>query len=85
MTKRNIETKYIISNTEVKVTRSSHPFNAVERCIRHMQRNDYGADYAEVWNLDTGKVYAQITFHKDGRISIWRNASRADLLLNMTL
>jgi hypothetical protein len=70
MAKRNIETKYFIGRTESKITRSVDPHRAVAKCVLNMQRNEYGADFAEVWDLETGKVYAQIKFFKRGHIDI---------------
>jgi hypothetical protein len=83
---RNIETKYIISGStpardvEVKVTRAIKAGRAVARCIENMEYNAYGADYAEVWDLETGKIYAQVKFHKNGDITVWKNGRRPDLL-----
>lgn len=86
---RNIETKYIVLGSkphldiEVKVTRSTLPGRSVARCIEKMEYNEYGADYAEVWDLETGKVYAQVKFHKNGDIVVWKNGRRPDLLTKL--
>jgi hypothetical protein len=66
----NIQTVYYFRKRIVKVTRSSNPYRTVPNVIYHMQTNQYGASVAEVFDLETGKLYAVIKRNIAGRIGI---------------
>lgn len=53
--------------TIVKTNHSASPNNAVCNALRHMQINQYDAKLVEVFNLDTGKLYAVAMWAKAGQ------------------
>jgi len=67
---RTIATEYSFRGNVVKVNRSANPNKAVATCILHMQINQYGATVAEVYDLETGELHAQIKRQTNGNITI---------------
>ena len=56
-----IQTVYTFEDKLKRKNRAGAPLRATELCMRHMRRNDYGADVAEVWDLRNGKLYSVMT------------------------
>lgn len=53
-----IQTVYTFEQKVTKKNRAGKPLRAAELSLRHLRRNDYKADTAEVYNLVTGKLYS---------------------------
>ena len=58
--KRQFQTEYNFNDAIIKVNHANHDVNAVMRCIYHMTCDTYGANYAIVHDLQTGKVYCEV-------------------------
>lgn len=67
---RNVICQYLRGKHEVKVTRARHIERAIMHAVMHMQANDYDAFVCQVWNGDTGKMYAEIKRTVKGNIKI---------------
>lgn len=52
----------------VRRTRAGQPLRAMQHCLGHMRRNDYEARLAEVYNLETGKLYGVMKRTVDGQV-----------------
>lgn len=60
-TNRPFQTDYMFNGVTIKSNRAGHDVNAVMRCVYHMTFDTYGANYAIVHDLTTGKVYCEIS------------------------
>lgn len=58
--KRPVQAIFYRGSEIVRTNNSSYPNNAVVNAIRHMQVNQYNADVCEVFNSETGKLYAVV-------------------------
>ena len=67
MKKRPICALFYRHSLVVQNNRSSCSNNAVVNAIRHMQTNRYDANVCEVFNTQTGKLYAVIKWTKVGK------------------
>lgn len=67
---RNIMTEYrgFVGKTErvIMTTRSAYPLNATKNCFGHMQVNQYDAHVAEVYDLESGELFAVFVRHPNG-------------------
>lgn len=70
MSVHNIKTAYWLSREVVKTNAAIDCNRAVAQCVAHMQVNRYGATMAEVYDVDTGQLYAQINRSVRGDIRI---------------
>ena len=69
MKKRPVQTMFYRSPTHiVQVNRSSCSNKATANAFRHMQTNRYDAKYVEVFNSETGKLYAVLRWTKLGTV-----------------
>ena len=62
MAKRGIATQYWNNNKRLRVNAAVHPGSALTRAVGHLQTDEYGATYAEVYSLVSGKLWA--IFHR---------------------
>lgn len=68
---RVIETIYYRGARVLKRNFAAYENNAVVRCVDHMQRNNYQATVAEVFNNRTGELHAVVkASHTAGQPSI---------------
>jgi hypothetical protein len=68
---RPIQTVYYNHKHQVVRKNSArYAFTAVPLCIQHMQINEYGASYAEVFDHLTGELHAVIKWNVAGTITI---------------
>ena len=58
MTQRKIESVYYCGAHLVKRTKATYPNNAVANAVMHMTVNDYRATHVEIFNGETGYLYA---------------------------
>lgn len=58
--KRPFQTDYMFNGVIIKSNTAGRDVNAVMRCIYHMSSDTYGANYAIVHCLETGKVYCEV-------------------------
>lgn len=58
MTQRKIESVYYCGAHMVKRTKATYPNNAVANAVMHMTVNDYRATHVEIFNGETGYLYA---------------------------
>lgn len=67
---RNVITTYYGHRADIvlKVNRAKDPDVAVEHAFKHMHRNHYQAFVAEVYNDNTGELYAVILHTVTGEI-----------------
>ena len=68
MKKRPIQAIFYRGKKVVKINHSASPNNAVTNAFRHMQTNRYDAKYVEVFNSETGKLYAVLRWVKVGTV-----------------
>lgn len=68
--------------TNSKLVRKIHsgaPINAIANCTKHMRRNSYEADAAEVYDLRNGKLYAVMRRSVDGNVrTVWEAEYKPD-------
>lgn len=64
--KRPVQAVFYKSGKAVRINHSACHNNAVVNAIRHMQINQYNAGLCEVFNSETGKLYAVIKWTKVG-------------------
>ena len=67
---RTIQTVYYERGEVVAKNSAIYPNNAVLHCVNHMQLNSYGADTAEVYDVYTGELHAQIKRSKSDTVEI---------------
>ena len=67
---RPIETTYWFRGKVVQVNRSKHVNKAVERCFGHMQINEYGATTAQVYDMETGELHAEVVRNVRGKVEV---------------
>lgn len=69
MKKRPVQTVFYKTSTKVvQINHSSCPNKATANAFRHMQTNRYDAKYVEVFNSETGKLYAVLCWTKLGTV-----------------
>lgn len=75
-----IRTVYYLDGQIVKINRAAYANRAVVNCIALMQSNKYEANVAEVFNEDTGTLYAVIRCTVNGMEIIYAARSTPDLM-----
>lgn len=83
--KRTIVTQYTLRNKPVQVTRSANANRAVMRCVGHMQVNQYGASVAQIHDLVTGELHAEVKRSVEGNIKITFERNPRDFVTPGTL
>ena len=64
--KRPVQAIFYNQNKAIRTNNSLYPNNAVCNALRHMQINQYDASHVEVFNTETGKLYAVIKWTRVG-------------------
>lgn len=66
-----VKTYYLDAGFNRIHTNSGSDVNvAVANCVRRMAINQYGAPYAEVFDGETGQLYASVKLKKDGDLVV---------------
>ena len=65
--KRPVQSIFYREDVVVRINHAAKPNNAVIAAIKHMQVNQYDAGLVEVFNSDTGKLYAVVRWADVGK------------------
>lgn len=66
-----IKTVYHTRDGSTRINKALNANRAVEKCVAHMQIDHYNAHLAEVYDVETGELHAQIKWNRDGTLRIY--------------